>query len=84
MTNGAGGRDDIAFQASVDDGTLEFFDEFDANIDRITQSAEEGFARLDGSIADTGKSVGILGGIITPPIFYFANLFKRIAILVLI
>jgi len=64
MTSQGMGQDDIAFKAYVEDFTIEFFDRFDDNVSKIANKTEQGFAGIDDSIQKSGKSWGILGGIV--------------------
>lgn len=61
--SGGGGQDDIAFRAYVEDTTGEFFDRFDANVDRINNTTTSAFAGIDNSIKSSGAQWALLGGI---------------------
>lgn len=56
--------EDILFKADVDDKTLEFFQRFDANLDRVANAAESGFEEVDRRVKQTGKEIGALSGIV--------------------
>lgn len=54
---------DILWQASIDDRTIEFFQRFDANLDRLASASEQSFSGVDASIKKSGKEAGILAGV---------------------
>lgn len=56
--------DDILFRADVDDKTIEFFERFDRNIERIADAAEQGFAGVDRRVKQSGKEIGAVAGIV--------------------
>jgi len=57
-------ENEVLFQAEIEDGTLEFFRRFDANLDRIAANSEQGFDKIDRSVRESGKTMGILAGVV--------------------
>lgn len=65
MTQPTGGGDSIVFGASIDDKTLEFFNRFDANVERLAAMSEQGFNRVENAIHDVGPQIGVLSGLVS-------------------
>jgi hypothetical protein len=57
-------NDELVFQARVEDFTKEFFKEFDNNVDKVAQKTEQGFAKVNNTVKDTGQTMAIVGGVI--------------------
>lgn len=58
-------QDDILFEAGIDDGTIEFFERFDANLTRIANAAESNFDTIDKRIDKSATKAGLLAGAMT-------------------
>lgn len=64
MTQPTGRNNDIVFGAEVDDRTIEFFNRFDANVERLAATSEQGFDKVEGAIRDVGPAIGVIGGLV--------------------
>lgn len=55
---------DLQWRAQVIDDTFTFFQRFDENLERIANTSEAQFARVDQAASGSGKEIGLVAGVV--------------------
>lgn len=58
-------QSDLLWQASITDETSPFFEKFDQNVEKTTQSATQGFGNVGASAGSMGVQIGAIAGIVS-------------------